>query len=69
MKSFAVATINFFDNDLRIFLVEDESWKKALGQVEDLTDYNLPDDIEEAKTEAFNSDWLFDVEELPGKED
>lgn len=65
MRNFAVASMNFFDNNLKITFVKAENWKSALGQVEDLSNYELPDDLEEAKAEAFNGDWVFDVKELP----
>lgn len=72
MKKFVVSFVNFFDNDLRNKIVEAENWKEALkivnpGQDEKETEefYNImPDDYEEAKYFAFNSDWLFDVIEI-----
>jgi hypothetical protein len=63
MKRYAVATINFFDNILKIEFTEANTWKEALDICYHLDGYYLPDDIEEAKAEAFNGDWMFDVKE------
>ena len=65
MKNYAVAYMNFFDNTLDIKFVESDSWKNALDKAFPLEGYELPDDMEEAKTEAFNGDWQFEVKELP----
>ena len=67
MKYFAVAHMDFFDNDLKIEFVYANTWKEAFNIAFPLGDYELPDDIEEAKTEAFNGDWMFEVTEVPGK--
>lgn len=76
MKKFAVAHINFFDNDLKIDVVSAPDWKEALittqlssckpeykADVEEWLN-DLPDDIEEAKGYFFNCDQLFEVYEL-----
>lgn len=74
MKKFAVGMINFFDNDLRIKIVEtDGNWKDALKLAYNVTTKDednekyysaMPDDIEEAKTFTFDGDWMFDVVEI-----
>ena len=65
MKNYVVAYISFFDNALDIKFVESDSWKNALDKAFPLDGYELPDDIEEAKIEAFNGDWMFEVKEIP----
>jgi hypothetical protein len=67
MKTYAVALINFLENNLQLKVVNCAGgWKKALdmafpGYAENLTG----DDIEDAINDAFNQDWLFQVEEVP----
>ena len=71
-KKFIVGFINFFENKLVVELVEAENWKDALARHSELLDENgnpddnswLPDDIEEAKQEGYNADFLFDVKEI-----
>ena len=70
LKKFIVGYINFFDNSLKVELVEAENWKEALAKHSSMVDENgnpddnswLPDDIEKAKKFAF--DFQFDVKEL-----
>jgi hypothetical protein len=66
VKNYAVAYMNFFSNDLTIKFVESDSWKNALYKAFPLEGYELPDDMEEARVEAFNGDWMFFVKEFPG---
>lgn len=70
MKKFAVAYMNFSDNDLTVKVIKAESWKEALENrlselYPDSEDcYEFSDNIEVEKEEAFNQDWLFDVTEV-----
>ena len=64
MKKYAVAYILFFDNDLQLKVVEAKGWKEALNKAFDNIGDYLPDRIEEAKAEAFNGDWMFEVKEI-----
>lgn len=65
MKKYAVAYINFFDNDLKMSIQEAENevdaCKKHLlnNNVSDEKNswvYNLPDNLEELQYEMFNMD-------------
>lgn len=67
MKKYAVAHLNFFDNDLRIKIVEALDWREALIKafhvmewVKGAYDWGL----EDAKAQAFGQDVLFDVVEI-----
>lgn len=66
---YVVAHISFHDNDLSTVLVEAENWQQALAQHPAMASWGgewiAPDDIEDAKIEAFNCDFLFDVVEVP----
>lgn len=68
-KKYAVAYMNFSDNDLQIKIVNAPDWKSAAGAAFperidlDVTE-SLPDNLEAAKEEAFDQDWLFDVVEI-----
>lgn len=74
MKKYAVGWINFFDNDLQIKIVEIEEsgnksydWRDALeaafpGYAENVA--FAGDNMDLAKEEAFNQEWLFDVKEI-----
>lgn len=69
MSKFAVGYINFFDNDLIIEIIEAEDWLEALHKHSKIEqdpwgDYFSNYTIDEAKTEAFNSDMMFDVVEI-----
>ena len=66
MKKWAVAYINFFDNELSIEIIDASTWKKALGKAHPGLEEFLSDDIEEAKYDAFNGDWMFEVKEIKG---
>ena len=60
---YAVAHIDLFEHDLKIEIVEASNWKEALEIfVSNVND--LPDDLKEAKEEAFNQDWMFAVKEV-----
>ena len=65
MKKYAVGSLNFFDNELKIEIVETDSWKEALSKHSDFGDVSwLADDMETAKADAFDGDYAFDVVEL-----
>ena len=70
MPKFAVGWINFFDNDLKIEIIEAETWKEALVHhssiVPDRTSWadQISDDIEETKEMVFDCDCMFDVVEV-----
>ena len=62
MKKYAVSYINFFNNNLITKIVDvDGDWKVAIEAAIPDTAAYLDDDIENAKCQAFDSDWLFDV--------
>ena len=70
---YAVAAMNFFDNELTIKVVNADNWKDAVLQHPQYKAPNdtpedektqFPDNIEDAKEEAFNMDSMFDVIEL-----
>ena len=72
--TYAVAAMNFYDNELKVELVEADNWKEAISKhtifKEQPTDKTgdvswLPDNIKEAKDEAFGADIVFDVIEIP----
>jgi hypothetical protein len=80
-KNWSVAIMEFHNNTLNVYHVEGTNWKSALikayGQDMQTRDHKmdprteaylweLPADMTEAKEEAFNSDWLFDVKEIEG---
>lgn len=59
---YAVSYISFFDNSLKTKIVQAAGWKDALIKAFSIGDWNgFPDDMEEAKGEAFDGDWMFDV--------
>lgn len=66
MKKYVVGYINFFDNVLKLRIVKAEGWYDALHKAFEVGVYLPVDmkDIEEAKAEAFNQDWMFTVQEL-----
>lgn len=69
---YIVAALSFFDNKLIIEIVEADNWKDAVSKhpvfrtdYEEIGDVSwLPDDLEEAKEEAFNADIAFDVSRI-----
>lgn len=69
MKRWAVGYINFDNNELKIEIVPAESWRSALSQHSFIgpsghLDEALPADIEDAKSEFFNQDAMFDCVEI-----
>lgn len=74
MKKFAVAYISFFENDVIIDFVEAEDWKSAIFKHKKFTEVedpnmqewidNMPNDLEELKTEFFNGEIGVDVKEI-----
>lgn len=65
MKKFAVGYINFFDNELKINIVEAENWKDALCKGSPMgPDWIESDTMAEAKEKAFDMDSMFDVVEI-----
>lgn len=72
MTKYAVAYISFFENELKVEIIEANGWKEALSKHSMLLDEDgnpgdiewLPEDMEEAKIEANNADMAFDVKEI-----
>ena len=64
MKRFAVSHIHLMDNDLKSELIEADFWYEALCIYLDYDPELDIKDIEKAKSEAFDQDWLFDVLEI-----
>jgi len=67
MNKFAVAFINFFDNDLQIKIVEIGSahWKHAfVAAYPDYAEFIGNKDMETAKDDAWNQDWAFEVKKI-----
>jgi len=72
MTRYMVGYINFFNNELIVELVEGNTWKEALSKHSSLKDENgnpddlawLAEDLKEAKEEAYNADFAFDVKEV-----
>ena len=66
-KRFAVAWLNYFDNDLELSVVEANTWQEALekakpGYVENVADAG--DDMDKARELAVDQDWTFTVKEI-----
>ncbi len=61
---YAVAHMNFYDNDLQIKIVTGDSWRDALIKAFPKMKWLKSNDLEDAREEAFNSDMLFAVEEI-----
>ena len=68
---YAVAGMNFWDNELSIEIIEADTWKDALGKhrifktEEDDNGLDwLSEDVKSAKEDAFNADMAFDVVEI-----
>lgn len=71
MAKYAVGYMNFFDNDLKVDIIEAGNWKEALSKHSSLAKYTfeesvgfLSDDFETAKDEAIDVDFLFDIVEI-----
>ena len=70
---YAVAAMSFFENELKIEIVEAKDWFEALSKhslfLEDgkIVDVSwIPNEINAAKDELFNADIVFDVIEIEG---
>jgi len=70
MKNFAVASVSFLDNDLTLKVTKATDWRDAFRKTFPGESEYLPSELslEEAKEEAFNQDWLFNVIEIPAGE-
>ena len=76
MKKFAVGFFNQYDNKLTIEIVEADNWQEATvnhslsiwnclpGQEVTEDHWEVPGTVEEAKSQAFDSDGAFDVVEI-----
>jgi len=71
MKTYVVSVISFFDNVLVSEKIEADSWKEALFKHSRMKDEDEPigedwlsDDINDAKMDAFNADFAFEVFEI-----
>jgi hypothetical protein len=65
MKRFAVGFISFFDNELKIQIVEADDWYSALTKAFP-QDFNWPSSsLANAKTYAFDCDSMIEVTEIP----
>jgi len=68
MKKFAVGYMSFFDNVLKIEIVEAENFKSSIVKHSLLRDSSwlseIPDDLEEIKTFFWNTDSMIDVLEI-----
>jgi oligoendopeptidase F len=68
LKKYAVAYINFYDNELSIKLTEANNWEEAVNKTFDLfaeLGEDCSTDIEEAKRQAFDADFMFEVTLIP----
>ncbi len=59
---FAVAFMDFFENDLKIKIVEADDWREALVKAFEASFEG--ETLKEARVAAFNQDYLFNVVEL-----
>ncbi len=65
--------ITRIENELKIEFVDGKNWKDALSKAlilisgeEEYGDVSwLPDNLEEAKYDAYNADFMFEVKEIP----
>lgn len=65
MKKWAIAYINFFDNNVVVKVVEvDGNWKDALEVAFPGYAEHVSDDLDEAKSMAFDQEWGFDITEI-----
>ena len=76
MKKFAVGFFNQYDNKLTIEIVEADNWQEATvnhslpiwnclpGQKVTEDRLEVPGTVEEAKHQAFNYDYAFDIVEV-----
>jgi len=63
-RRFAVAHMNFFDNDLKIKIVDADNWRQAADKAFPSLYWLREDDLGKAKEEASNCDILFNVVEI-----
>lgn len=67
---YAVGYINFFDNDLKIEIVEASSVREAVNKHSCIVDYGVfPEDLEDIKNFFFNADAAIDVVQIDGAYD
>lgn len=70
-KLYAVSYMDFFTNNLTTEFHRADNWSDALMMHtkmqtdEEYTSFLAAMSMQEAQCEAFNSDWLFDVVEVP----
>lgn len=67
MRKFAVGYLSAFEDELKIEIVFAADWRDALVKskfIDEEVLNSLPDDLADAKQEAFNQDWNFDVKEI-----
>lgn len=71
MKTYVVTVMNFFDNNMKSEKIEADSWKEALLKHSSMLNEDgstsedwLSETIEEAKNDAFNADFMFEVFEI-----
>lgn len=69
-KLYAVSYVDFFNNNLTTELHRAVCWQDALmmhsqvAQCGEFEAHIMTQEMDEAKEEAFNGDWLFDVVEV-----
>jgi hypothetical protein len=63
MKKFVVAYINFFDNELKLNIIEAENWSDAIMKA-GYGDYGICNSLEETQEHFWNSDALINVLEI-----
>ena len=66
MTKFAVSYINFFDNNLITKIVSVEgTWRDALlTAFPDMKEFQIPNNLKDAKTQAFDGDCMIEVMEI-----
>lgn len=70
-KLYAVSYMDFFNNNLITEIHQANCWQDALMMHSNVVQCGefeatiMTQDIEDAKEDAFNGDWLFDVVEVP----
>lgn len=66
---YVVGYLNFYDNKLLVKSVDAAGcWKMALilsGYIDKVVADTISNDFEQAKADAFDQDWTFDVKEIP----
>jgi len=61
---YAVALMNFFDNDLQIKIVDGDGWRNVLVKAFSEMDWLKSKDLSKAQEEAFNNDFLFTIKRI-----